>query len=568
MLLRKLKVNVFGIVLVISLWGSLHGHAQCSGDLILFSQADVDNFETNYPSCPQFSGSITVLGAGITNLNGLSGLTKVGSLNFLFANGLTSLAGLNNLDTIVGALSLFNNGGLTSLGGLEDLDYIGGSLSILGNTSLSSLSGLSGLNTVVGTIGVNDNDLLSDLSGLGSLSTVLGGLTIRGNAGMTSLSGLNSLTTLAGTLSIDDCASLTSLAGLGGVTMINGSVAIQNNAALSSLSGLGGLSSISGGLVINNNGTLPNLQGLGSLTTLNGGLSVSNNGSLTSLTGLSSLNTILGGLNIASNPQLASLSVLSSLTSIQGPLGIQGNSGLTSLNGLQNIAAGSIADLVITNSGALSVCNLPNICAYLATPGNPATVDGNAGACATLATLQAACGILPVEWGAFTAQWSPKQEVVLDWQTLTETNNAYFVVEHSSTGLVFTEIGRVAGKGTSTSPHHYQFVQANPGPGIHYYRLRQVDWDGQESYSPLVSVFASQADNLAIYPNPTTDRVFLRGWELSETIHFQLLDGIGRTVRRGLVAHGELSLAGLSAGTYWLRVQTPNDWQVFPLEKK
>ena len=91
--------------------------AQCDGSclsegIIFTTQEQIDNFQTNYPGCTEIEGDVTIYGDDITNLNGLSVLTSIGG-DFLIGhygypyNGnplLTSLAGLDNLETIGGSL--------------------------------------------------------------------------------------------------------------------------------------------------------------------------------------------------------------------------------------------------------------------------------------------------------------------------------------------------------------------------------------------------------------------------------------------------------------------------------
>jgi len=93
----------------------------------LGTQAAIDNFATDYPGCtciefPQFGSSIA--GADITNLNGLSQVTKiVGGLRITQTN-LTSMSGLENLDTITQLLWFDNNSLLNDLTDLSNLNSV------------------------------------------------------------------------------------------------------------------------------------------------------------------------------------------------------------------------------------------------------------------------------------------------------------------------------------------------------------------------------------------------------------------------------------------------------------
>ncbi len=173
---------------------------------------------------------------------------------------------------------------------------------------------------------------------------------------------------------------------------------------------------------------------------------------------------------------------------------------------------------------------------------------------------------LPVELLRFAAT-NQGTNVLTTWATATERNAAYFAVETSADARAgFTEVGRVAAAGSSSSPHNYAFVDRNPGTGTRYYRLRQVDADGGGAYSGVVAVRRPAAARLALQaaPNP------FRGHELLATATapaatpatLQLLDLAGRvlvtqklTLAAGPNALPLPELARLPAGVYVLTLQ-------------
>jgi lysophospholipase L1-like esterase len=95
---------------------------------------------------------------------------------------------------------------------------------------------------------------------------------------------------------------------------------------------------------------------------------------------------------------------------------------------------------------------------------------------------------LPVELTRFSARLTPPNDVLLEWETATETDNAYFEVQRSPDGKVFEEIGRVAGAGTTVVAQRYTYTDSAATPGTLYYRLKQVDTDGDSSLSQVVHV--------------------------------------------------------------------------------
>jgi len=110
-----------------------------------------------------------------------------------------------------------------------------------------------------------------------------------------------------------------------------------------------------------------------------------------------------------------------------------------------------------------------------------------------------ASGVLPVSLTAFNAALK-NSSVDLSWTTSNEINNSYFIVFRSKDGVNFTEIGRVNAAGISTGST-YTLNDANPGSGINYYRLRQVDRSGSYKVSGIVKVNLAASDmNVLVYP--------------------------------------------------------------------
>lgn len=110
---------------------------------------------------------------------------------------------------------------------------------------------------------------------------------------------------------------------------------------------------------------------------------------------------------------------------------------------------------------------------------------------------------LPVELAGFEALVS-NGEVILKWQTLSETNNAGFEVEQQVNGG-FQYVGYIEGKGTTTETQSYQFGVENLSPGRHAFRLKQIDFDGTFEYSEVVYAEIDAPAELAIekvFPNP------------------------------------------------------------------
>lgn len=96
-------------------------------------------------------------------------------------------------------------------------------------------------------------------------------------------------------------------------------------------------------------------------------------------------------------------------------------------------------------------------------------------------------GVLPVELSFFNANVK-ESTVVLTWQTASEQNNYYFSIEKSTDGKNFKTIGTIEGHGTTTDVQDYVFIDISPIKGNNYYRLKQVDYDGQFEYSDVIAI--------------------------------------------------------------------------------
>ena len=194
------------------------------GNYYFYTQADLDNFQTNYPGCTILGGNVNINGNDIVNIDGLNQVTSItgsliiGELSYpLVGNPLLSnLSGLGNLASIGGDLLLGHNDTLTSLSGLDNLSYLGGSL----------LIGLGGGGSSKSTASMKS---LTSIEALGNLSIVPGELYI-GNTGLHGLSGLDSLTSVGTNITISSNGSLSDISSLAKLTSITGSLGIYSTA--------------------------------------------------------------------------------------------------------------------------------------------------------------------------------------------------------------------------------------------------------------------------------------------------------------------------------------------------
>ena len=159
---------------------------------------------------------------------------------------------------------------------------------------------------------------------------------------------------------------------------------------------------------------------------------------------------------------------------------------------------------------------------------------------------------LPVELTRFKA--TPKGSTIsLDWATASEKNNDHFDVQRSTTGDAFETIGNVKGQGNSTTAHEYAFVDSRPLAGLSYYRLRQVDVDGNSDFSPVATVQSAAGQKAIAFPNPSTGTITLPA--LDGPIHYRIYNNVGQTLLSGqAIGNEQFDITKIPRGTFFLEL--------------
>ncbi|MEY5049810.1 MAG: hypothetical protein RLZZ175_3169 [Bacteroidota bacterium] len=138
---------------------------------------------------------------------------------------------------------------------------------------------------------------------------------------------------------------------------------------------------------------------------------------------------------------------------------------------------------------------------------------------------------LPVEFLSFNAKMKDKI-VELHWQTATETNNDYFVIQRSVDGLNWISIDSVNGTGTTNSISNYSYTDDAPLFGVSYYRLKQVDFDLKFSFSNVAVVNFDSFEIIDLFPNPSSGNfnLVLKS-SLEATVDITVYNAIGQIVK-------------------------------------
>lgn len=168
---------------------------------------------------------------------------------------------------------------------------------------------------------------------------------------------------------------------------------------------------------------------------------------------------------------------------------------------------------------------------------------------------EAVCAVvLPVELISFKGEFNASQlSNHLTWETNSERNNDYFIIEKLDGNMDWNQITRVSGSGTTSIPQQYNFDDTHPNQGLNYYRISQVDYDGQRSTHNTMAI-QSNLEGFKMYPNPTSDRITV---ECSVDLidqEISVINSLGRVVYRSRTASNSflinLNESGIASGVY------------------
>jgi hypothetical protein len=158
---------------------------------------------------------------------------------------------------------------------------------------------------------------------------------------------------------------------------------------------------------------------------------------------------------------------------------------------------------------------------------------------------------LPVTLSAFSAK---KEGAVaqLAWATTSESNSAYFEVQHSQDGKNWAALAQVEAKGESKALETYTYTHTNPF-AVNLYRLKMVDLDDTFAYSAIKSLTFDGQEQLSVYPNPTVDRIKVSSNQ--QVTNVKLYNQTGALVVNTVPdSANEVDLTKLSQGTYYVKI--------------
>ncbi len=246
---------------------------------------------------------------------------------------------------------------------------------------------------------------------------------------------------------------------------------------------------------------------------------------------------------------------------------VTGGSNYATLNGTINISfIGGIEPTITT----FTILTAPGDITGTPTINWPAGYTGSAAVVLGFPNeYQVSFSPLPIELTDFKAALNGPS-VLLQWQTASEQNNDGFELQRSPSGKEWQPLAFVQGAGTTFTEQRYTYTDGQPFPGLNYYRLKQMDYDGKFEYSKVISMeMAAGQGRFQLFPNPATDRVTLSlpSNGFAETT-LTILDLLGRQLLKQKILPGpgsgqvDISLSEIPTGIYLLRMEIGREvWQ-------
>ena len=511
-------------------------HSQCpAGSVSFTSQAQINNFITQYPNCTTINGDV-IIGGNITNLNGLANITNItGALEIREVSNLETLEGLENLETV-------------------GTDFI-----------------------------LREVDDLISIEALSSLTSVWGEFTVRSCPELISLDGVENVTAVGLGLIIRDCESLISIEGLIGITAVGEILEIVSCPVLASLSGLENIESIAGGeegaLVIEGNDSLTSLEGLGSaVTIMAGGITISSNGDLSYCSVPAICNYLQNppqdaiitiGLNVtgcnSDTEVLAACAPVEvpAITTFTPDSGCAGTQVIITGTGFSSVIAVTIGGEPVTNYIVNSTTQITAIAGI-----------GNTGTIEVTNTSGTATSV-----AEFTITPSPEAPTgntiqIINVNTAADATVANLEAVPAEDGIInwyASEEDAIAGENALTAD--VQLIN-----GAAYYATQTIgDCTSIELFQITVEIILDMREfrnnEFAIYPNPVKDIAYLSMQDNIIVQSMALYDINGRVIRNFTTPDAKglttiVNLNGVEKGIYLLHIQSDEGFTVIKIYKQ
>ncbi len=159
---------------------------------------------------------------------------------------------------------------------------------------------------------------------------------------------------------------------------------------------------------------------------------------------------------------------------------------------------------------------------------------------------------LPIELLDFSGQALTDANLV-QWRTIEEINNAYFVLEKSLNGIDYIPLAEINAL-DNEGEKFYSYQDKNIANSLTYYRLKQIDQNGQVNIIDKILAIERNLEEPNIYPNPTSGQL-----NISIANSFiEIFDLNGRLQHQTITKESPIQINNLNAGVYYVRINHQN----------
>jgi hypothetical protein len=162
------------------------------------------------------------------------------------------------------------------------------------------------------------------------------------------------------------------------------------------------------------------------------------------------------------------------------------------------------------------------------------TITGVGATCSNIGVI-----VLPIQLIAFMAYKTVDNDIIINWATATEVNNSYFMVEYSLDAKTFFPYKEIKGAGSSMATKNYSCpFMVDIGKETPYFRLKQVDFNGNFKYSQVIMLGTSYGAlknknlNLTAYYSADNDGIVTKfHLDYSQQVNVSLYDVTGTKIQ-------------------------------------
>ncbi len=514
-----------------------------------------------------FSGTINLQAGAMLCIS--SATTFAGTLNLWGTNAQIQNYGTWNTSLNMFNTPTFNNFGVFNVSSLivgtgatftstTDVTVINdiasnGTFSVDGNLSVTNFTSNPGANATIGG-NMNAQNVRND-----------GSMQIGGNANFTGTlnnSGAATLnitgnTSIAGNVENNATLTFQSSATLQGNLLNNGNLTFNTNFSIT-----GDLENNNNSLIANGTGTIGGNVAINSANVdFNASITIGGNIAVNNSTLDFNASSSVGGNFDANGSSTvtvteAALTIAGNLTN-NASLQAGGSCGRFNVGGVSTNNSGTVG----TNNTQLDMCDASNPPQTAPNRGWDVQFAGAGNFGSSLSYCTCVPKILPIEMVSFSSK-NTELGIKLSWHTLAEKNNDYFLIEKAqSDNLFFVNIGKTNSiSSPTTSINSYNFIDTEVSSSTtFYYRLKQVDTDGNFTYSPIISAIYTEKKPIEwlIEENKWT----LKGILENEIINVIIYNSVGIQIKSCLLTthSSKVDVSSLKKGLYIMKYLKGND---------